>query len=199
LIPSSLVLLEVLDEAQRQGLLGPRPIEEHLAAVAPMADWLSEGSQVVDLGAGGGVPALPLALAAPTSSWSLLDRRPGCCDFLSRAIVRLGLDQRVRVVCGDVTELARLPEWRPQFDVVVSRGFARPSVMLECAAPFLKVGGLVLATARGDDTEWPGEPGAMDRLGLDPVPAGLGPATLRVARQIGLCPPQFPRRRLSTS
>jgi hypothetical protein len=81
----------------------------------------------------------------------------------------------------------------------VSRGFARPPVMLECAAPFLKVGGLALCTARADDVEWPGEPGVLERLQLERVVAGPEESGLRVVRQARPCPERFPRRRLPTS
>lgn len=191
-------LLAVLHEAQQIGLLGPRPVEEHLETVLPMAPWILPGSRVVDLGTGGGIPGLALACLTEAGTWVLLDRRQRSCDFLERAVARLGLGARVAVACVDATAVGREAEWRGAFDGVVSRGFARAPVMLECAAPLLRVGGLVLSTARGDDDEWPGEEGVLERLGLAAVP-GIGDTAVRAARQVSPCPDRYPRRRLPTS
>jgi 16S rRNA (guanine527-N7)-methyltransferase len=191
-------LLEALGEAQRLGLLGPRPLQEHIEAVLPLVALLPPQGRVADLGAGGGIPGLVLAAELAETTWVLLDRRQACCDFLTRMVTRLGLGDRAQVVCADASDVGRRPDWRASFDSVVSRGFARPAVMLECAAPLLRLGGQVLVTARADDAEWPGEPDILERLGLAEFVAGEDPH-VRAARQVRLCPPEFPRRRRPTS
>jgi 16S rRNA (guanine527-N7)-methyltransferase len=198
LIQLSGVLLDVLDEAQQLGLLGPRPLEEHVEAILPMAAWIANGARVVDLGAGGGIPGLVLAHLASGSTWVLLDRRQRSGDFLSRAVARLDLAARVEVLCADVATVAHQPEMRGSFDTAVSRGFARPAVTLECAAPLLRVGGLALSTARDDDADWPGEDGVLTRLGMVAEPNATT-GVVRAARQVSPCPPKYPRRRLPTS
>ena len=82
------------------------------------AGMIHEGSHVVDIGAGVGAPALPLALAMPTTRWTLVEPRRRRVVFLRTAVGALGLRDRVTVHEGRLvpgsTELGR-------FDVAISR------------------------------------------------------------------------------
>jgi 16S rRNA (guanine527-N7)-methyltransferase len=75
-------------------------------------------------------------------------------------------------------------------DMVVARSFGPPATVAECAAPFLRVGGVLLVSEPpGAPDRWPA-PG-LEQLGLVPGSVVEG---IRRLEQVALCPPQLPRR-----
>ena len=116
-------------------------IEEsyHLLAVR----WESV-STVVDIGSGGGLPAVPLALRLPNVEFSLLEANARKCAFLLHLAATLPVPN-IRVLLGRAEELARLPELRERFDRAISRAVAQPPVLLELALPFVRTGGDLIA------------------------------------------------------
>jgi 16S rRNA (guanine527-N7)-methyltransferase len=151
-------------------------------------------TRAVDLGSGGGIPGLVLALAASTSTWVLLDASERRTSFLERAVTDLGLTGRVEV-CRQRAEVAgRDPALRGQADVVVARSFGAPAVTAECAAPLLRVGGalIVAEPPGGNAARWPASDLAM--LGLRPDVAQSTPWSLQRLIQADNCPERFPRR-----
>lgn len=95
---------------------------------------------VLDLGSGGGVPGIPLAIAAPTARITLLDATRKKVDAQQRIVAALGL-ANVRCVWGRAELVAHERVLRAAFDVVVTRAVAKLSRLLEWSAPFLKPGG----------------------------------------------------------
>jgi 16S rRNA (guanine527-N7)-methyltransferase len=150
-------------------------------------------SSALDLGSGGGLPGLPLALAWPSSRWVLLDGRVVRAEFLERAVERLGLADRVTVV-GDRAEVAGRGEWRGSFAAAFARSFGGPAVTAECAAPFLRVGGhlVVAEPPGGEPARWPVE--GLDLLGLEPGRTVTGPTAVQLLVQVRPCPDRYPRR-----
>ena len=188
-------IVEVLADAQTRGFLGPGEIREFIehasgyVAGLPL-DALAEGP-VVDLGSGGGVPGLVLALELPGSSWQLVDRARGRADWLLRSAARLGLRDRVAVRHESAEVTGRGP-LRGRCPAVVARSFGRPAVAAECAAPLLQVGGRAVfsdldAATRWDDT-------ALGELGLVILRSWTTPHGRYVAlEQRSPCPSPFPR------
>lgn len=200
-------LLDVLAEAQQRGLIGPGPIEaqvRHALALGHVAGgWAAAGGQpsrsgpqpALDLGSGGGLPGLVLAVSWLDSRWLLLDSRSRSAGFLREAIEVLGLGDRVTVLEARAEVAGRDAAHRAGFALVTARGFAAPAVTAECAAPFLAVGGrLVVSEPPGSAGErWPAEP--LRRLGLVlEAVERRGAATFAVLTQVERCPPEFPRR-----
>jgi 16S rRNA (guanine527-N7)-methyltransferase len=182
----------VLTEARRLGLLGPGPVQEHIshaqqfAATAPRPP-----PRFLDLGSGGGVPGLVLALAWPSSQAVLLDGSGRRAAFLRRAVLELDLADRVGVIAERAEVAGRDEDLRGGFDVVTARGFGSPALTAECGAPFLAVGGSLLVSEPPDGGDrWPA--GALVAVGLTPEPAA---GAVRRLVQTALCPPRFPRRR----
>jgi 16S rRNA (guanine527-N7)-methyltransferase len=163
----------VLEQAQSLGLLGPGPVgrqREHAEDLAAGAGRYA--GEFLDLGSGGGVPGLVLLHAWPESSAVLLDAQQRRCEFLQRSAHELGLTERVTVECGRAEDLARRPDLRSRFELVVSRGFGPPPVTAECAVGFLRVGGRLVVTE-------PPDVGALaERWNEDGLRTlGFGPAT----------------------
>lgn len=188
-------LVEVLGDARSLGFLGPGPIESHLESADRFRraiDHLRCVGSVVDLGSGAGLPGLPLALWRADLGVVLLEVMQKRADFLSTAILRLGLNGRVEVLRERAETAARLEQWRAACDLVVARSFGPPAVTAECAAPFLRVGGFLLVAEPPDPQpqRWPAI--SLSELGLEIVETPV--QGIAVMRQAHRCPERYPRR-----
>jgi len=166
-------------------------VEAHLAhAEGFEAAWEGEPpASAVDLGSGGGVPALPLALAWPATRWLLVEANGRRARFLAQAAHSLGIDNCVEVRAERAEVLGRDPAQRGRHQAVLARGFGPPAVTVECGAPFLAVGGRLLTSEPPDARPWPED--ALAQLGLAPVGRRGG---VMVLEQRSPCPDRYPRR-----
>jgi len=98
------------------------------------------GSRVVDVGSGAGLPGMPLAIASPQCHFTLLDCNSKKASFRNQAVIELGL-KNVTVVD------ARAEKFRSEqgFDSVISRAFATIADMLAVAGHLAAPGGQFLA------------------------------------------------------
>ena len=150
-------LIETLRQAQRFGFFGPRDIAEaaaHSQAFVDALGPLADGTRLLDLGSGGGLPGLVLADAYPRASILLLDRRQKRTDFLTRAVLRHGWTH-VDVRCLDAVEL--IDEVArgviEPFDVVTARGFGPPGLTLRTAAGLCQ--GRIVISEPPSGERWP--------------------------------------------
>lgn len=196
--PTSARLLEAMEISQRRGAAG-EDASEQLRQAARFASALSTLSirdvvagkaWYVDLGSGGGVPGLALAVWNPGSRWLLVESRERRADLLHEHVRFLELGERVTVANARAEELGRDPEWRQGAAVVVARGFGPPAATAECAAPFLMRGGhlLVSEPPDGDGARWSRE--ELTRLGM--VPRGVVEGVM-VLRQEHAVSDEWPR------
>jgi 16S rRNA (guanine527-N7)-methyltransferase len=166
-------------------------IEEsgHLLAVS----W--DGVQrVVDVGSGGGLPAIPLALRLPGIEFSLLEANARKCAFLMHVAATLQMPN-IRVLLGRAEELARQPELRESFDRAISRAVAQPPVLLELALPFVRTGGDLLAQVAELDPD--SLAGVARVLGGGAPKLRRGPGErdfLLAVDKLTPTPPEYPRR-----
>ncbi len=183
-----------LGEARELGFFGPGPLEGQLAhalAFAHAVDVL-DGARCVDIGSGGGLPALVLAAVWPSTRWTLVDSMRKRTSFLERSVAALGWEDRVEVLLGRTEDVVCQPGRRHAASLVTARGFGRPSRTAEAAAAFLSLGGrLVVSEPPGWEDRWPRE--RLGLLGLVPERTWRGEVGLRVLRQSSACPPSFPR------
>lgn len=161
-------LLETLRDAQRFGFFGDRPVDEaarHSSAFVDALGPIPDGSRLVDLGSGGGLPGLVLAEAYRQVSVTLVDRRQKRTDFLQRAVLRLGWDH-VHVVAGDVEDLARrvTDGTVPAFDAVTARGFGPPGTTLALAVELVAQDGRIVISEPPHDDRW--DPELLASLGV---------------------------------
>lgn len=103
-------------------------------------------AQMIDVGSGGGLPGIPIAIAMPGVEVTLLEATGKKARFLEEA-VRVCELSNVRVVNQRAEEAATLNgPLREQYDVVTARAVGRLNVLLELTVPFARIGGIVVAT-----------------------------------------------------
>lgn len=101
-------------------------------------------SSVLDLGTGAGFPGIVLAVLYPGYHYTLVDSLNKRIEFLHIIKEELGLDQ-IRLYHGRAEDFGRDPEFRNQFDFVVSRAVAELPVLLEYCVPFVKPEGFFIS------------------------------------------------------
>jgi len=160
------------------------------------------GAGWLDLGAGAGIPGIPLAVALPAVGLTLLEAAARKCQFLEAAVAPAGIGSRARVVCARSESYAAAPPGRDGASVVLARAVAPLPVLVELAAPLLAPGGILLAskTAAAADEEGAAAEAAAGLCGLRPGPvvrmvrSPLSQAVCAVYEKIGPTPVRFPRR-----
>jgi 16S rRNA (guanine527-N7)-methyltransferase len=152
--PTTNDLAEALGIAQHFGALGRGSIEVTIAHargfVAALADVTGT---ILDLGSGGGVPGLVIAVDRPDLRLVLVDRREGRSDLCRRLVAKLALTERVDVVCSDAADLDALGRYVP-VDAVVARGFGPASSTARHALPLLATDGLLIVSEPPSGTNW---------------------------------------------
>jgi len=170
-------------EGTVRGMIGPREVprlwERHLLNSAAIASLVPVGSRVVDVGSGAGLPGIPLALARPDLTVTLLEPLARRVAFLTECVRRLGLE-RVTVVRGRAEE-GPIRRQLGGADVVTARAVAPLDKLAGWCLPLLRPGGLLLAmkgsTAAAELAATGPLPGAADALVTQ---AGDPPATVIV-------------------
>jgi 16S rRNA (guanine527-N7)-methyltransferase len=123
-------------------------VSEHFIDAFALARRLDRQARVVDVGSGGGLPAIPLALLRPSLAVELVEPIAKKAAFLRTAIRELGLGDRlaVRVTRGETlaTEQPR------SFDAGISRATLAPEKWLVLAARLVRPGGRVFALTTAD-------------------------------------------------
>ena len=112
-----------------------------LSLVPHLAD-VPAGGRLVDIGSGGGIPGIPLAIARPDLHVALIESTQKKAWFLSNVSQALGLTH-VRVHADRAEKLATGPLAR-QFDVVTARAVARLAALVPLVVPFARLGGRLL-------------------------------------------------------
>ena len=123
----------------------------------------------VDLGSGGGLPGLVLALQWPETRWLLVDSNARRAAWLREAVPRSSAFHQGRVFVVNEPNLQVGGEWRETAALVTARGFGLPAATAECAAPLLRVGGRLLVAEPPERQleRWPRE--GLAELGLELV------------------------------
>ncbi len=109
-------------------------------ANGPKADAL----RVADVGSGGGLPGIPLAIARPDARFTLIESTGKKADFIRSAASQLGLTN-VSVLNERAEHAGQQPEHRQRYDTAVCRAVGPMALILELCLPLVKVGGSLLA------------------------------------------------------
>jgi 16S rRNA (guanine527-N7)-methyltransferase len=108
----------------------------------PLLDGLRPG-RALDLGSGGGVPGIVLALARPDVAWTLVDSVQRKAGAMRGFVDALDLEN-VTVIAERAESLGRNPDHRERYDVVTARACAALPVLAELALPLIHRGGALL-------------------------------------------------------
>ena len=121
-----------------------RPAGELIEDSLVLLDHLGEATRIVDVGSGGGLPGLPLKIARPHLSVTLVEADQAKAAFLVRACAALGLSD-VQVLARRAEDVGQDPLYRESFDAAVARALAPMPVLAELCLPLVRVGGRLLA------------------------------------------------------
>lgn len=110
----------------------------------PGLENLPAGAKVIDIGTGGGLPGMPLAIARSDLAFTLLDATGKKTEFLKACVKSLGM-KNVNVIQNRAEQLGHDPAHRQQYDLATVRAVGKVAEIAEYALPMVKVGGRVLA------------------------------------------------------
>lgn len=187
----------LLDWNRSINLTGAQTLED-VEALIDDAGALIEASwagiyRVIDIGSGGGLPAIPLAVAMPNVQFTLLEANARKCAFLEHVAGTLGL-RNVAVAPGRAEELGHQPALREQYDRAISRAAARPEVLLELALPFVRTGGDLVAQVSPLDPLLLESAARLLGGGTPRLEHPTGGHALMVVPKLAPTPARFPRR-----
>ena len=154
------------------------------------------GKRIVDVGCGAGFPGVPVKIACPEAELTLLDSLGKRMNWLETVLPTLGVEAN----CVTARAEEAVANCRETYDVATSRAVARLNILLELTAPFVKVGGFVLAmkgTAAMEELEEAKK--AIKTLGLKleevrEFPVDGTAHTVIVLKKVAPTPAKFPRR-----
>ena len=172
-------------------------------AILHLADCVSllkvadlKGKKLIDVGCGAGFPGVPLKIACPETELTLLDSLGKRMHWLEEILPTLGVE--ASYIIGRAEEA--LEGRREQYDFATSRAVARLNILLELTAPYVKVGGKVLAMkGAAAEEELLEAKGAIKKLGLQlegvhTFPLDGTAHNVMVFRKVSSTPSQYPRR-----
>ncbi len=177
-----------------------RAVDRHIADSLAALDLgrLPPAGHIADLGSGSGLPGLAIAVALPAAHVTLVESQARRCSYLAVSARRMGL-ANVEVVCE------RAEAWEDGLratDAVLARALAPQPVVLEYAAPLLRLGGVLVDwRGRRDPGQEQAALAAAGELGMgapevtavEPFP-GADEHNLHVFAKVAETPERSPRR-----
>lgn len=134
------------NEGVLRGMIGPREVgrlwERHILNCAVLGELVPEGAHVIDVGSGAGLPGIPLAIARPDLSVTLVEPMLRRTNWLTEIIEELNLS--ASVVRGRAEERA-VRESVGHATVVTARAVAALDKLAGWCLPLVRPGGVLLA------------------------------------------------------
>ncbi|MDZ8054818.1 MAG: 16S rRNA (guanine(527)-N(7))-methyltransferase RsmG [Aulosira sp. ZfuVER01] len=127
---------------------------DSLWGIAPQQEFISslkEGASAIDIGTGAGFPGIPVAIAAPNCTITLLDSTRKKITFLEKILSELALSN-AKTLVGRAEEIGQQRQHRQSYDIALIRAVGSASACAEYTLPLLKQGGLAVIY-RGNWTE----------------------------------------------
>lgn len=160
-------------------------------------NYIPKNSNVLDVGSGGGFPALPLKIARDDINLTMVDSVTKKVNYLNSAISLLKLDNAIALHTR-IEDLAKT-EKRGSYDVVTARAVARLNTLCEYCLPLVKINGLFIAYKSFSDEEVKEAANAIKILGgdlLETVSVDILPdhrRTLIIIKKVYETPKKYPR------
>ena len=154
------------------------------------------GKRMIDVGCGAGFPGVPVKIACPEVQLTLLDSLGKRMNWLQSVLPTLGVDAE----CVTARAEEAVADRREQYDIATSRAVARLNILLELTAPYVKVGGKVLAMkGTAAHEELAEAKNAISKLGLQlervaEFPVDGTAHTVIVLKKVAPTPARYPRR-----
>lgn len=180
-------------------------VEEHIldSMSCMLFGGLKEARELVDVGSGGGLPGLPLAIAMEGLNVSLVESTSKKTKFLDEVVEYLEVSN-VRIVNARAEDAGGSKEFRGRFDIAMARALASLDVIAEYSLPLVRLGGHVIAMkARVEKNELDDGRTAAKHLGgkiVDVIPVERLPIyepkqrSLIVFKKVARTPDKYPRR-----
>ena len=155
-----------------------------------------KGKRVIDVGCGAGFPGVPVKIACPEMQLTLLDSLGKRMNWLQGFLPELGVEAE----CVTARAEEAIADRRETYDFATSRAVARLNILLELTAPYVKVGGAVLAMkGMAAKEELDEAKNAIRKLGLKlecvkEFPIEDTAHSVIVLRKVAPTPAQYPRR-----
>lgn len=186
------MLLETNRRFNLSGADTPEELLPHLLDSLSIVPYVQ--GPLIDIGSGGGLPAIPLALATGIPI-TMIESTTKKAAFLEAALGVLGLEGRVIPQRAELS--GRDPALREQFACATARAVSSAPSVLELAVPFLRIGGAaVLQRGRLEDRERNAIVDAAPMLGAElahEIPLE-GERRVLLVRKVAQTPQRFPRR-----
>lgn len=110
-------------------------ISHHILDSLTLLPYVEHARGLIDVGSGGGMPGIPVAIARPDLPVALLDANSKKTSFLQQAVIELGLTN-VQVITARVEAMVG-----EQFDVITSRAFAELNDFITITKQLMAKGG----------------------------------------------------------
>lgn len=94
------------------------------------------GMKVIDIGTGGGMPGIPLAILFPSAQFTLVDATEKKINAVAEFVRELGL-RNVYCLASRIEILGQSPSHREQYDLVLARALAPLPVLIELGVPLI--------------------------------------------------------------
>ena len=135
-------LIAALEVIQARGAIGEQSLPTAVAHADLFVELIPAGPRsIIDLGSGGGLPALVICWRRPDLTMTMVERRATRADLLRRAVASLQL-QNCTVLTADVGAVCRRSP--ASFDVVTARSFADPTMTARFIDVLLAPSGIAL-------------------------------------------------------
>lgn len=160
----------------------------------------SKNCRLLDLGTGAGFPGLPIKIMYPEIQVTLMDSLNKRINFLNEVIAELDLEG-IEAVHARAEEFAGKPEYREQYDFVVSRAVAKMSTLTEFCFAYVKNGGYFLPYKAGGASDEINEGcnaikimgGKLEKVIEFSLPASDISRCIPVVKKVENTPKKYPR------